>query len=248
MSPAEKHPAASRFPTTEWSMVVKAGDCLTREYQEALSRLCNSYWQPVYAFIQRKGFDPDEARDCTQEFFTRVIEKEYLRDVDRSKGKFRSFLLVAVTHFLSNHLDSLRAQKRGGGREPVSLDADDTETRRAYEPAEDSTPEAQFDYQWALTVLERALDRLRTEYSAADFSRLKPFLLGDAAHGQLAAAARQLATSEGSLKVALHRMRKRFREKLRAEIAKTVSDPALVDKEIRYLVAVLARGGEMPQM
>jgi DNA-directed RNA polymerase specialized sigma24 family protein len=248
MSSAENHPAASRFPTTAWSMVAKAGDCHILEYQESLARLCGSYWQPVYAFIQRKGFDLEEARDCTQEFFTRVIEKEYLRDVDRSKGKFRSFVLVAVSHFLSNHLDSLRAQKRGGGRDPVSLDGDDTETRRACEPAHDSTPEALFEYQWALTVLECALDRLRTEYSSTDFFRLKPFLLGDAAHGQLAAAARQLATSEGSLKLAVHRMRKRFREKLRAEIANTVSDPALVDEEIRYLVAVLARGGELRQM
>jgi DNA-directed RNA polymerase specialized sigma24 family protein len=229
-------------------MIAKAGDSHTLEYQDSLARLCGSYWQPVCAFIQRKGFNPEEARDCTQEFFTRVIEKEYLRDVDRTKGKFRSFLLAAVSHFLSNHLDSLRAQKRGGGRDPVSLDAAGTEIRRACEPAHDSTPEAQFDYQWALTVLERALECLRTEYSSADFFRLKPFLLGDAAHGQLAAAARQLATSEGSLKVAVHRMRRRFREKLRAEIANTVSDPALVDEEIRYLVAVLARGGELPQM
>lgn len=248
MPSAESNSAGSRFPTTAWSMVAKAGDCHDAGFRQSLALLCGSYWLPVYAFILRKGFGPEEARDYTQEFFTRVIEKEYLRDVDRSKGKFRSFLLAAVSHFLSNQLDSLRAQKRGGGREPISLDRDETEARRPFEPAHGSTPESQFEYQWALTVLERALERLRTQYSSVDFLRLKPFLLGEAAHGELAATARQLATSEGSLKVAVHRMRKRFREMLRSEVANTVSDPDQVDEEIGYLITVLARGGDWREM
>jgi RNA polymerase sigma-70 factor (ECF subfamily) len=228
-------------------MVVKAGHSGGKFSRESLGSLCASYWHPVYTFIRRKGFDSDEARDCTQEFFTRVIEKDYLGDVDRSKGRFRSFLLAAVSHFLSNHLDSGRAQKRGGGQEAVSLESEGVQGRR-HEPAHASTPEALFEYDWALTLLERALDRLRAEYADPDFLRLKPFLLGEVAHGQLAATAQQWGASEGSFKVAVHRMRKRYREALRTEIAETVSEPGQVEEEIRYLMAVLARGGELRRM
>jgi RNA polymerase sigma-70 factor (ECF subfamily) len=218
------------------------------EWKDSLARLCGAYWAPVCAFIERRGFGPEEARDCTQDFFTRLIEKEYLRDVDRSKGKFRSFVQASVSHFLSNYLDSARAQKRGGGRHPVPLDWGDTGAGPPIEPAHHMTPEAQFEYQWARTVLDRAMERVRQHYAPAEFDRLKPFLLGEMAHGEMAAAARQAATSEGALKVAVHRMRKRFREALRAEIADTVSDPGEVDEEIRYLVRALARGGNGGEM
>jgi len=229
-------------------MVVRAGHGSNLDSRESLARLCAAYWQPVYAFIQKKGFGPEEARDYTQGFFTRLIEKEYLRDIYRSKGKFRSFVLASVSHFLSNHFDSLRAQKRGGGRDLVPLDGGGADPRWDFEPAHTATPEALFEYQWALTVLERAIERLREDYAPAEFHRLKPFLLGETAHGDLAAAARRLNVSEGSLKVAVHRMRKRFRQTLRAEIAGTVADPREVDSEVRYLIEVLSRGGSGRQV
>jgi DNA-directed RNA polymerase specialized sigma24 family protein len=239
---AGKQPV-SQFPTTAWTIVAKAGDSQTQAFHESLASLCASYWNPIYVFIQRKGFSPEDARDCTQEFFTRVIEKQYLRDVDRSKGRFRSFLLAAVVHFLSNRQDAARAQKRGGGRQPLSLDERDSSGHALAEPAHFLTPEAQFEYQWAVTTLDRTLARLQADYSPSDFPLLKPFLLGEARHGEISVAARQLSMSPGALKVSVHRMRKRYRQLLRAEIAQTVSEPAQIEEEIRYLVSVLARGG-----
>ena len=233
----------SRFPTTAWSLIAGARDCPTQALQTSLAGLCASYWQPVFNFIQRKGIPAEEARDCTQEFFARVIEKKYLRDVDRSKGKFRSFLLVSVTHFLSNRLDAERAEKRGGRNPPLSLDSRNEEGRPGLEPAHFATPEVLFERQWALTVVGRALDRLRASYPADQFGRLKPFLLGEAPHGELTALARDRGMSEGAVKVAVHRMRKHFRQALRDEIAQTVANPELVDQEIRYLITVLGRAG-----
>ena len=215
---------------------------------ESLGRLCASYWHPVYVYIRHKGFDSDHARDCTQEFFAQLIEKKYLADVDRSKGRFRSFLLAAANHFLSNYLDAANAQKRGGGRQLLSLEDESMSRVLSCEPSNASTPEALFEYHWALALLDRALERLRAGYAPADFLRLKPFILGEAAHGQLAATAQQLGTSEGALKVAVHRIRKRYREALRSEISETVSEPGQVDEEIRYLMEVLSRGGPGREM
>jgi RNA polymerase sigma factor (sigma-70 family) len=243
MSPPFDRPTgSSSFPTTIWSIIASARDPESKSSRESLARLCTSYWHPVYAFVRHKGFDAEEARDCTQEFFARVIEKQYLADVDRSKGRFRSFLLAAVSHFLSNYRDARRAQKRGGGEHPIPLEDEDANGRHRHDPAHASTPEALFEYHWALTLLDRALERLRAGYTQADFLRLKPFLLGEAAHGELAATAQQLGASEGALKVAVHRMRRRYRDALRSEILETVSEPSQVDSEIRYLMEVLARG------
>jgi len=236
----------SAFPTTSWSLVLKAGNPQTQFFQESLSRLCRNYWHPVYAFIRRKGFDSDEAQDCTQEFFLRVIEKEYLADIDQSKGRFRSFLLAAVSHFLSNRLDAARAQKRGGGK-VVSLERDDTQGGDRYEPAHLSTPEALFEYHWALTLINRTFQRLRKGYAASEFVLLKPFLLGEAKHGELVATAQRMGVTNSAIKVAVHRMRKRYREALRAEIAETVAEPAQVEEEIRYLMVTLARAGNLPR-
>jgi RNA polymerase sigma-70 factor (ECF subfamily) len=225
-------------------MVVKAGNPQTRFFEESLERLCSCYWHPVYVFIRSKGFSSEEARDHTQEFFARVIEKQYLAGLDRSRGRFRSFVLAAVSHFLSNQLDAQRAMKRGAGRNPEPLEIQHAEGEYRREPSHASTPEALFEYQWALTLLDRTLKRLRAEYAAPDFNRLKPFLMGEAERGEIAGAAAEMGISEGALKVAVHRLRKRYRDTLRAEIAETVSEPDQVQEEIRYLLAILARGGE----
>lgn len=235
--------ASSRFPTTAWSMVVRAGSPQTQCFHESLARLCSSYWHPVYVFIRGKGFPPEQARDHTQEFFTRVIEKQYLAGLDRSKGRFRSFVLASVGHFLSNRLDAERALKRGGQHDIVSLEAENADGEGCREPFHTSTPEALFEYEWALTLLDRTLKRLRSGYPGPDFDRLKPFLVGEADRGDLRSTAEQTGVSEGALKVAIHRLRKRYRDALRAEIAETVDRPDQVEEEIHYLLGVLARGG-----
>src|SRR5215472_1241825 len=199
--PAEPLASSSRFPTTVWSMVVKAANPQTQCSSESLARLCTSYWRPVYVFIQGKGFNSDEARDYTQEFFARLIEKHYLAGLDRSKGRFRSFLMAAASHFLCNCLDAQRTQKRGGGRDILPMDAEAAEGEYRREPSHTSTPEALFEHQWALTVLDRTLKRLRAEYSGPDFNRLKPCLLGEAERGQIAQTAAEIGISEGALKV-----------------------------------------------
>ena len=231
-----------RFPTTSWTLIVNAGDLNNEVSREALGRLCSSYWLPVFVFIRRKGLDPDQAKDCTQDFFTALLEKDYLAGVARSKGNFRSFLLAAVTHFLANRFDSERAQKRGGGQPIVSLDKEDAEGAYRNEPANSLTPEELFEYRWATSLLEDTLGRLRDGYAGDDFEVLKPFLTGEETHGDGASAAQRLGMSAGAFKVAVHRLRKRYRDVLRAEIAKTVADRAQVDEEIRYLLMILARG------
>jgi RNA polymerase sigma-70 factor (ECF subfamily) len=233
---------AGRFPTTSWSLIVNARNLNDQVSREALGRLCSSYWLPVFVFIRRKGLDPDQAKDCTQDFFVAVLEKDYLAGVARSKGNFRSFLLAAVTHFLSNRFESERAQKRGGGLRIFSLDMEDAEGAYRSEPASSLTPEELFEYRWATSLLEDTLGQLRNGYAGDDFDELKPFLTGEEAHGDGVAAAERLGMSAGAFKVAVHRLRKRYRDVLRAEIAKTVADPAQVDEEIRFLLVILARG------
>src|SRR5262249_32962700 len=213
-------------------------------FKESLARLCTSYWYPVYVFIRRKGFNSEDARDCTQEFFARVIEKQYLAGLDQSKGRFRSFMLAAVSHFLCNQLDAQRTRKRGVGCDILPLEIENEEGEYRREPSHTCTPEALFEHQWALTLLDRTLKRLRAEYAGPDFNRLKPFLMGEAERGHIATTAAEMGISEGALKVAVHRLRKRYREALPSEIAETVSEPEQVQEEIRYLLAVVARGGE----
>jgi DNA-directed RNA polymerase specialized sigma24 family protein len=235
--------SSSRFPTTAWSMVVKAADPQSHSFQESLARLCAMYWYPIFVFIRSRGFTSEEARDHTQEFFACVIEKQYLAGLDRSKGRFRSFVLASICHFLANRLDSERAAKRGGGREILPLECQYEGETYFREPSHACTPEALFEHQWALTLLDRTLKRLRAEYAGPDFNRLKPFLMGEADRGQMAIAAGEMRMSEGAFRVVVHRLRKRYRDALRAEIAETVSEPDLVEGEIRYLLTVLARGG-----
>ena len=232
----------AQFPTTSWSVIAQAKSAETEVARNALGRLCSSYWYPVFALLCRKGLDSDRARDCTQDFFTTLLEKGYLAGIERSKGKFRSFLLAAVCHFFSNWLDAEKALKRGGGHALLPLEFENAEGICRTDVGHSLTPEAVFEYQWARTLLDRTLKRLRAMYANQDFDALKPFLVGEVARGQGAAAAERLGMSEGAFKVAIHRLRKRYRDVLREEIADTVAEPSQVDDEIRSLLKSLAQG------
>jgi RNA polymerase sigma-70 factor (ECF subfamily) len=241
----ESVPAGARqFVTTRWSMVVAAGGPSTSGARDALEKLCRTYWYPLYAFVRRQGHGPADAQDLTQAFFARIIEKHGLGGVDRAKGRFRSFLLASMKHFLANEWDRARAQKRGGGLQFTSLDAKSAETRYSLEPADPMTPEKIFDRRWALTLLDEVLSALRREYGVAGnaelFEALKGTLTAEADAAPYADVGRALGMSEGAVKVAVHRLRRRYREILRAEIAETVADPGEVEDELKHLVAVLS--------
>jgi RNA polymerase sigma-70 factor (ECF subfamily) len=230
------------FATTHWSMVLSAGEADSPEADQALARLCKSYWYPLYAYVRRQGYKPEEAQDLTQEFFARLLAKNYLKSLDRQKGKFRSFLLAAMEHFLAKEWRDARRLKRGGGRPILSLDEQDVEARYLIEPAEEMTAERIFERRWAFTVLEQAIQRLREEFAAAGkgalFESLQGFLSGEkTAYAQLES---RLDMSEGAIKVAVHRMRQRYGDLLRQEIANTVSAPEDVDEEVRYLISVIS--------
>jgi len=210
-----------------------------------MSTLCRAYWYPIYAYVRRLGYSADEAEDLTQGFFTRVLEKHYLRDFQRERGRFRSFLLTALKHFVANERDWAHAQKRGGPRPPLPLDdaLQGAERRYDIEPRDDLTPDRIFERQWALAVLERVQDRLQTEMIESgrqtQFDRLKGLLLGEEADLGYRALAVELETTEGALKVAVHRLRQRFKELLREEIAHTVATPGEVGEELRHLLTAL---------
>jgi RNA polymerase sigma-70 factor (ECF subfamily) len=234
-----------RFATTHWSLVIAAGNRQSADSAGALVSLCESYWYPLYAFIRRQGYSADDAQDLTQGFFARLLEKNYLGDADQSRGKFRSFLLAAAKHFLANERDRAAARKRGGGRTLVSLDFATAEGRYGREPVDAATPEALFARRWALTLLERVLDRLQDDYTAAGnvalFEGLKPFLAPDGSGTTYAELGRQLGMSEGAVKVAVHRLRKRYRRLLEDEIAHTVTEACEVEDEIRELFSAVGR-------
>ena len=209
--------------------------------------MCETYWPPVYAFIRRRGLAPADAEDLTQSYFARFFEKDYLRDFRPEAGRFRTFLLASVSHFLSNEWDRERALKRGGGKVQVSFDAATAEERLRLEPVDHLTPEAIFERQWAAALVARCLDRLRGEQSASGgklrFERLKGFLTSDGAGEESAALARELGLGESTLRVAVHRLRRRFGALLREEVAHTVADPADVDAEIRWMLETLRGRG-----
>jgi RNA polymerase sigma factor (sigma-70 family) len=204
----------------------------------ALEELCQAYWYPLYAYVRRRGYDSHEAEDLTQEFFARLLAKNYLTDVDREKGKFRSFLLASLKHFLANEWDRVQAQKRGGGHTIISLDA---ETRYRQEPKDELSADKLLDRQWAIALLDQVLARLGTEYVDAGksevFEQLKDSLTGARDSIPYAAIAAKMDTTEGAVKVAVHRLRQRYRKLLREEIAHTVASPADIDDEIRQLFA-----------
>jgi RNA polymerase sigma factor (sigma-70 family) len=234
-------PGSSRFPTTRWTLVVAAGDPDRKEARSALGSLCEHYWYPLYAYLRRSGHPPDEAQDLTQEFFIRVLEGRYLDRADPAKGRFRSFLLTSLKFFVADQGDRQRARKRGAGM-VVPLEYSSGEERYQREPAHDETPEHIFERRWAFSVLDRVVEKLRNELvqhgRPEHFDRLMVFLLGQS-DAPYAALASEMKTSEGALKVAIHRLRKRYRELFRQEIADLVADPADVESELRYLAAVL---------
>jgi RNA polymerase sigma-70 factor (ECF subfamily) len=233
-------PGARDFHTTHWSVVVSAqGD--SSGARESLARLCAAYWFPLYAFVRRQGMSPHDAEDLTQEFFARLLERGWLDGVDRGRGRFRSWLLAAMKHFLANEWDKRRTRKRGGGAVLFSFDELDAEGRLLHEPATDSA-EKIYDRRWAMTVLDQVLARLRAEMAGsgklAHFEALKFCLTGEKhAHSEVGA---RLAMSEGAVKVAVHRMRERYRALLRAEIAETVAGSGEIEDELRALMAALS--------
>jgi RNA polymerase sigma-70 factor (ECF subfamily) len=251
-SPVSEHgndsvPAAgAAFALTHWSVVLTAGgnESDSVRVRDALEKLCRAYWFPIYAFVRRCGHSPHDAQDLTQEFFARLLGKNYLAGVDRARGRFRSFLLGAVKHFLANEWDKARAQKRGGGKSPVPIDFSSAETSFGVEPADQWTAEKIFDRRWALALLEQVLRRLREEHVRDGkeklFEQLKPTLTEASRSISYAEIATRLGSSEGAVKVAVHRLRQRYRELLRAEIAETVASAADVEDEIRNLFAALA--------
>jgi RNA polymerase sigma-70 factor (ECF subfamily) len=232
------------FVTTHWSMVSAAGQADSARSQAALAGLCQAYWHPLYAYVRRLGYAPADAQDLTQEFFSRLLAKNYLSAADETRGRFRSFLLTSLKHFLANEWDRARAQKRGGGQLPISIDLDSAETHCRFEPADPATAEKIFERRWALTLLDQVLGRLRSEYESAGrsqlFEQLK-FTLTEESRGlRYAEIAIRLGSSEGAVKVAVHRLRQRYRSLLRAEIAATVASPNEVEAELRNLFAALA--------
>jgi len=249
---AEDKPIASEngrraevFNTTHWSVVLAAqrSDGLLAE--AALERLCHAYWPPLYTYIRREGYDAHDAQDLTQEFLSRFIHKEWLGHLQDQRGKFRSFLLTFLKHFLSDERDRAGAHKRGGGQTLVSLDDTAAEERYLEPPAQGLSPDQIFERRWAQTVMERALARLREEYEAggkaALFEQLKEIQPGEHGQASYAEIGARLGLAEGTIASAVHRLRKRHREILRAEIAQTVARPEEIDEEIRNLLAILSR-------
>jgi len=232
------------FPATSWSLVLKAAEHPAPESKQALASLCAAYFYPTFVYVRRICQDPEEARDLTQEFFLRVLEKGYLRQACRDRGSFRAFLMACLRHFLSNEWDRTNAQKRGGGCSFIAVDFSTAETRYGLEAWDDLTPDKVFEKRWALEVLRRVLGRLRDEYEkrsqAVQFETLKPFLTGDQDQGAYGQAAASLQVSEAAARVAVHRIRRRYADLLRHEIAQTVSGPDEVDSEIHFLLNSLA--------
>ena len=232
------------FNTTHWSVVLTAGDGDSPKAATALADLCNTYWYPLYAYVRRKGYTPEDAHDLTQEFFLKLLTKNYLRVADRNKGKFRSFLLGSLEHFLAREWTKRHAQKRGGGQTVISLDVLDAENRFAAEHVDTLTAEKLFDRRWATTVLDQAMSRLREECGSNGkgnlFGQVERLLSGEKGETSYAEIALSLGMSEGSIKVAIHRLRQRYGELVRAEIAQTVIGPEEAAEELRYLLAVLS--------
>ena len=236
---------AAGFQSTHWTVVLEAARQDSASGQAALGSLYETYWAPIYAFVRRSGQSPHEAEDLTQDFFARLVEKNWLASITREGGKFRSVLLTALKHFLSHAREHARAQKRGGGIPPVPLDGETAERRYLAEAVDSVTPETLFERRWALGILESALERLRVEYEHMEkgdlFGELKGFLSGGTrtvAHTEIAA---RHDISVNAVGVAIHRMRRRYGELVRKQVARTVSDPKELEDELRHLIAILGR-------
>jgi len=249
MPPSESEPAGlgvrpAQFDTTHWSTVLAAGREFSPQAQEALERLCKAYWYPLYVHVRRLGWGPEDAQDLTQQFFARFLERKYLERADPERGRFRSFLLTSLKHFLTDEWEKLRTQKRGGGKQAISWDGIDPEERYRHEPAKDLTPDRIYEKRWAGILLDGVLNQLRVEYEIAgrmaEFDQLRNFVWGDGHTGTYGEVAARMKVEENAVKVAVHRLRKRFREQLRLEVLKTVSSPEEVDAELRHLRSLLS--------
>jgi RNA polymerase sigma-70 factor (ECF subfamily) len=236
-------PSEAWFLTTHWSVVLSAREQQSSQSAAALETLCRTYWQPLYAYVRRQGYSPADAQDLTQEFFARLLQKEYLRSVAPAKGKFRTFLLVMLKRFLASEWDKARAQKRGGGK-VFNVDWASAETRFLQQPVEQLTPEKVFEQRWALTLLDQVYGRLEREYQEQGrgslFDTLQFALTGSRSAVPYVDLARRLQTTDGAVRVAVHRLRQRYRELLRQAIADTVSSPEEVEEELRHLLQAVA--------
>lgn len=243
-SPPAESSQPQWFVTTHWSVVLAAGRGDSTRSRAALEKLCRNYWYPLYAFVRRLGNNAHDAEDLVQSFFAVCLEKNYLGAVEQGRGRFRSFLLIALKRFLANEWDKQRAQKRGGAQVPVALDSLTAEERYALEPAEQLSADKLFDRRWALTLLERVVQRLEAEQTATGksehFTTLKECITAAGRGTPYAELAQQMSTSEGAVKVAVHRLRARYRELLEEEIANTVASPADIDEERRELLRALS--------
>jgi DNA-directed RNA polymerase specialized sigma24 family protein len=224
-------------------VVLTAGNSESPQAHDALEKLCRTYWYPLYAYVRRKGYSADDAQDLTQEFFARLLARNYLNVADRNKGKFRSFLLGSLEHFLAREWTRAHAQKRGGGHSIFSFHEMDAENRYLLEPVHELTAEKIFDRRWATTVLEQAMAQLRDESMSEQkgdlFNKVECLLSGEKGEASYAEVAAELSMSEGAFKVAVHRLRRRFGDLIRAQIAQTVATPQGADEELQYLFSVL---------
>lgn len=233
------------FSTTRWGLVVAAAGWGSPDADRALDDLCRRYWYPLYAFVRRRGYSAEDAEDLTQEFFARLLARGYLARAEAAKGRFRSYLLAGMRNLLSDESDRAGRAKRGGGVAPVSIDGGEAESRYCLEPADHTTPEALFERCWTATLLARVAERLGNEYRSAGkgvlYEQLTEFRLDSNSQRPYAAAAAELGISESAVRSAIHRLRQRHAQLVREEIAATVKDPAEVENEIRYLLAVVGR-------
>ena len=230
------------FETTRWSLVIAAAGSQSAAARDALAALCEAYWYPLYAFVRRQGYHADEAEDAVQSFIALLLEREDLKDLTPERGRLRAFLLVSLRNFLQKRRVHDHAQKRGGGRAAIPLEFDRGEERYLVEPTDSVTPETVFDRSWALAVLDRTFGRIRAEWEAkgkgAEFDQLKDCLMGEWPDGGHDVLAVRLRTTPAATKMAVHRLRRRFQQELRSEIADTVTDEAVED-EMRYLLRAL---------
>ena len=232
------------FATTHWSVVLAAANRQSPEAAVALERLCKTYWYPLYAYIRRRGYSAQDAEDLTQSFFAHLLERHALHRVSPAKGKFRSFMLASLNYFLADQFDRNSAQKRGGGQTLISFEVHDAEDRFRFEPMDVCSPDKIFERRWALTLLDRVLALLKDEFAEAGksvrFDRLSIYLVSKSGESSYAEAARELGQTEHAVKKAIQRMRQRFYELFREEVANTVATQAEVEEELQYLCQVIA--------